>query len=49
MLQAQTVLATAEAAVLQAEVSYQLARAAVDHATGMLLEHYQIQMQNIKS
>jgi len=49
VLQAQTVLASAEAAVLQAEVSFQLARAAVDHATGMLLEHYQIQVQNIKS
>jgi outer membrane protein TolC len=49
VLQAQTVLASAEAAVLQAEVNYQLARAAVDHATGMLLEHYQIQLQNVKS
>ena len=49
VLQAQTVLASAEAAVLQAEVNYQLARAAVDHATGMLLGHYQIEVQNIKS
>jgi outer membrane protein TolC len=49
VLQAQTVLASAEAAVLQAEVNYQLARAAVDHATGMLLDHYQIQVQKIKS
>jgi outer membrane protein TolC len=49
VLQAQTVLATAEAAVLQAEISYQLARAAVDHATGMLLDHYKIEVQKIKS
>ena len=49
VLQAQTVLATAEAAVLQAEINYQLARAAVDHATGMLLSHYKIEVQKIKS
>jgi len=49
VLQAQTVLATAEAAVLQAEIGYQLARAAVDHATGTLLEHYKIEVQKIKS
>ena len=49
VLQAQTVLASAEAAVLQAEISYQLARAAVDHATGMLLSHYKIEVQKIKS
>jgi len=49
VLQAQTVLATAEAAVLQAEIGYQLARAAVNHATGMLLEHYKIEVQKIKS
>jgi outer membrane protein TolC len=49
VLQAQTVLASAEAAVLQAEISYQLARANVDHATGMLLSHYKIEVQKIKS
>lgn len=49
VLQAQTVLASAEAAVLQAEISYQLARAAVDHATGTLLDHYKIEVQKIKS
>jgi outer membrane protein TolC len=49
VLQAQTVLATAEANVLQAEISYQLARAAVDHSTGMLLGHYKIEVQKIKS
>lgn len=49
VLQAQTVLAQAEANVLQAEISYQLARAAVDHATGMLLDHYKIEVQKVKS
>ncbi|MGO8818272.1 MAG: TolC family protein [Terriglobia bacterium] len=49
VLQAQTVLASAEAAVLQAEISYQLALAAVDHATGMLLDHNRIEVQKIKS
>ena len=49
VLQAQTVLASAEAAVLQAEINYQLARVAVDHATGMLLDHYKIEVQKIKS
>ena len=49
VLDAQNVLATAEAAVLSAEINYQVARAAVDHATGMLLDHYKIQVQKIKS
>jgi outer membrane protein TolC len=49
VLQAQAVLASAEAAVLQAEINYQVARAAVDHATGMLLDHYKIEVQKIKS
>ncbi|HMD84994.1 MAG TPA: TolC family protein [Terriglobia bacterium] len=49
VLQAQTVLASAEAAVLQAEINYQLARAAVDHATGVLLGHYKIEVQKIRS
>jgi outer membrane protein TolC len=49
VLQAQTVLASAEAAMLQAEVNYQLACAAVDHATGTLLDHYKIEVQKIKS
>jgi outer membrane protein TolC len=49
VLQAQTVLASAQAAVLQAEINYQLARAAVDHATGLLLDHYKIEVQTIKS
>jgi outer membrane protein TolC len=49
VLQAQTVLASAEGNVLQAEINYQLARAAVDHATGTLLDHYKIEVQKIKS
>ncbi len=49
VLQAQTVLASAEANILQAEINYQLACAAVDHATGMLLSHYKIEVQKIKS
>jgi outer membrane protein TolC len=49
VLQAQTVLASAEANVLQAEISYQLASAAVDHATGVLLAHYKIEVQKVKS
>lgn len=48
VLQAQTVLASAEANVLQAEINYQMARAAVDHATGMLLSHYNVEVQKIK-
>jgi hypothetical protein len=49
VLQAQAQLAQTEVAVLQAEISYQLARAAVDHATGTLLNHYRVQVQNMKS
>ena len=49
VLQAQTDLASAEFALLQAEINYQLARANVDHATGMLLNHYKIEVQKIKS
>jgi len=49
VLQAQTDLASAEFAVLQAEINYQLACANVDHATGMLLSHYKIEVQKIKS
>jgi outer membrane protein TolC len=49
VLQAQTDLASAEFAVLQAEINCQLARANVDHATGMLLSHYRIEVQKIKS
>jgi outer membrane protein len=47
VLQAQTDLAQAETNVLQAEVDYQLAVAAVQHATGKLLEPYHVQISNL--
>jgi len=49
VLDAQNVLASAEANLLSAEISYQIACANVDHATGMLLDHYKIEVRNIKS
>jgi len=45
VLQAQTDLATAESGLVQAEVGYQVAVAAVDHATGELLDHHHIQIE----
>ncbi|MGA9979458.1 MAG: TolC family protein, partial [Candidatus Sulfotelmatobacter sp.] len=44
VLEAQTELASAEQGLLQAEVSYRLAVAAVDYATGNLLEPYGVQI-----
>ncbi len=44
VLEAQTELAAAQLSVLQSEVNYQLAVAAVDHATGELLDPYQVQI-----
>ncbi len=49
VLDAQNVLASAEANLLSAEINYQIACANVDHATGMLLDHYKIEVKNIKS
>jgi outer membrane protein len=46
-LEAQTELATAEQQLLQAQVGYQLAVAGLDHATGQLLEPYQIQIAEL--
>jgi outer membrane protein len=43
VLEAQTELSTAEQSLVQAQVNYQLAVAAVDHATGDLLEHHHVQ------
>jgi outer membrane protein TolC len=43
-LDAQTKLAQAEASLLQAEVSYQVAVASLDHATGGLLQPYHVQI-----
>ena len=42
VLEAQTELAQAESGLLQAEIGYQLAVAAVDHATGHLLDQYHV-------
>jgi outer membrane protein len=47
VLEAQTELAAAEQSLLQAQVSYQLAVAAVDHATGELLEPYHVQIAEL--
>jgi outer membrane protein TolC len=47
VLEAQTELASAELALLQAEVNYQLAVADVDHATGELLEPYHVQIAEL--
>jgi len=46
VLEAQTELSTAEQSLVQAQVNYQLAVAAVDHATGDLLEHHQVQLSD---
>jgi outer membrane protein len=47
VLEAQTELAAAQQTLLQAEVGYQMAVAAVDHATGELLEPYHVQMAEL--
>jgi len=47
VLEAQTELAAAEQGLLQAEVSYRLAVAAVDYATGSLLEPYGVQIAEL--
>lgn len=47
VLEAQTEVASAQQALLQAEVGYQLAVAAVDHATGELLEPYHVQIAGL--
>ncbi len=47
LLAAQTNLAQAELNLLQGQVSYQVARAAVDHATGSLLEPYGLQIAEL--
>lgn len=44
VLDAQTQLANAEFALAQAQTNYQTAVAAVDHATGKLMEHHQVQI-----
>jgi outer membrane protein TolC len=47
VLEAQTEVAAAEQSLLQAEVGYQLAVAAIDHATGELLEPYHLQIAEL--
>ena len=47
VLEAQTEVASAQQSLLQAEVGYQLAVAAVDHATGELLEPYHVQIAGL--
>jgi outer membrane protein len=47
VLEAQTELASAQQSLLQAEVGYQRALAAVDHATGDLLEPYRVQIAEL--
>lgn len=45
VLDAQTQLANAEFALAQAQTNYQTAVAAVDHATGKLLEHHRVEIR----
>ncbi len=45
VLEAQTELAQAEVGLVQAEIGYQTALAAVDHATGTLLERHRVQIE----
>lgn len=47
VLEAQTELAQAEQALLQSQISYQLAITAVDHATGGLAEPYHVQIEGL--
>jgi outer membrane protein TolC len=47
VLDAQTRLAQAEASLLQAQITYQMSVAAVDHATGGLLQPYQVQVADL--
>jgi outer membrane protein len=47
VLEAQTEVAASEQSLLQAEVGYQLAVAAVDHATGELLDPYHVQIADL--
>jgi outer membrane protein TolC len=47
VLEAQTEVAQAESSMLQAEIAYELAVTAVQHATGNLLEPYHVQVQEL--
>jgi outer membrane protein TolC len=48
VLDAQTQLQLAESSLVQAEVSYQQSLAAVDHATGTLLEKHNVKLEEVK-
>ena len=47
VLEAQTEVAGAESSVLQAQVAYQLAVAAVEHATGKLFQPFHIKINEL--
>jgi outer membrane protein TolC len=47
VLDAQTRLAQAQSDLLQAEVTYQVAKASADHAAGTLLEPYHVQIAEL--
>ena len=47
VLDAQTRLAQAESSLLQAQISYQIAVTAVDHATGTLLQPYHVEIAEL--
>jgi outer membrane protein len=47
VLEAQTELASAQQSLLQSEVGYQMALASVDHATGELLQPYNVQIAEL--
>jgi outer membrane protein TolC len=47
VLDSQTKLAQSELNLLQTQISYQIARATVDHATGSLLEPYHVQIAEL--
>jgi outer membrane protein TolC len=47
LLDSQTRVAAARASLLQAQIDYQNAVAAVDYATGNLLETYQVQIAGL--
>jgi HAE1 family hydrophobic/amphiphilic exporter-1 len=47
LLDAQTRVASARQALLQAQIDYQNAVAAVDYATGTLLQNYEVQIKDL--
>jgi outer membrane protein len=49
VLDSQTKLAQSELDLLQTQISYQVARATVDHATGSLLEPYHVQIAELSN